>query len=298
MDAALTYARRGWPVFPTHHPIVRRGHGVACSCGQGECGSIGKHPRTRDGLKSATADPGQITDWWNRWPQAGVGIRTGEPSGLVVIDVDPAHGGSDTLASLESGHGPLPPGRTIRTGSGGTHLYFSHPGHSLPNTAGKLGPGVDTRADGGYVIAPPSRHRTGGVYKVASHGQLLPELPAWVLQMLQPPARTLPDRFPPRDATSWAKAAVEGELDRLRHASEGCRNDTLNRVAFRLGQIIGGGALKEDDIEPLLIEHGIALGLREREVVKTVYSGLRAGEGAPSGPSLDPADAFLPPTPR
>jgi hypothetical protein len=91
-----------------------------------------------------------------------------------------------------------------------------------------------------------------------------------------------------RDATAWAKAAVDGELDRLRHASEGSRNDTLNRVAFRLGQIIAGGALAEHDIEPLLVEHGIALGLREREVVSTVHSGLRAGERAPSIPATEP----------
>lgn len=286
IDAALIYARRGWPVFPTHQPVARRGHDVACSCGHADCASIGKHPRTRDGLKSATTDSEQITEWWNRWPQAGVAIRTGAPSGLVVIDIDPDHGGHDALAALQAEHGSLPTGRTIRTGSGGTHLYFAHPGHVLPNTAGKLGPGIDTRADGGYVIAPPSRHRIGGSYKVTSHGQVLPELPTWVLQALQPPLpRPSPEWSGPRNATAWAKTAVEGELYRLRQSTEGTRNDTLNRVAYRLGQIIAGGALTEQDIEPLLIEHGIALGLREREVVTTVHSGLRAGGGSPRAPS-------------
>lgn len=286
IDAALIYARRGWPVFPTHQPVVRRGHDVACSCGHADCGSIGKHPRTRDGLKSASIDPEQIAEWWNRWPHAGVAIRTGGPSGLVVIDIDPDHGGHDALAALQAEHGPLPTGRTIRTGSGGAHLYFANPGHVLRNTASKLGPGIDTRADGGYVIAPPSRHRGGGIYKVASHGQVLPELPTWVLQALQPPLlRPAPERSAPSNATAWATTAVEGELDRLRQSKEGARNDTLNRVAYRLGQIIAGGALTGQDIEPLLIEHGIALGLREREVVTTVHSGLRAGEGSPRSPS-------------
>lgn len=286
IDAALTYAARGWPVFPTHNPVLRRGHDIACSCGHVDCSSIGKHPRTRDGLKSATTEPDQIGAWWDRWPRAGVAIRTGAPSGLVVIDIDPDHGGDHTLAALQAEHGTLPPGRTIRTGSGGTHLYYRHPGHPIPNTAAKLGPGIDTRADGGYVVAPPSHHRTGDTYKVTARGSELPDLPAWVLQALQPPPLQPPKERPaPRNATAWAKAAVDGELDRLRHAGQGQRNDTLNRVAYRLGQIIGGGALAEHDIEPLLIEQGIALGLREREVVLTVHSGLRAGEGSPRAPT-------------
>lgn len=214
-------------------------------------------------------------------------IRTGAPSGLVVVDVDPDHGGDETLAALKATHGPLPAGRTVRTGSGGTHLYYRHPGRALQNTAGKLGPGIDTRADGGYVIAPPSRHRHGSAYKVTANGLLIPELATWILQSLEPPPpRPAPDRPPLRDATAWARAATDGELNRLRDAKEGTRNDTLNRVAYRLGQIIGTGALTEHDIEPLLIEHGIAIGLREREVVTTVHSGLRAGEGSPRGPSV------------
>lgn len=289
IDAAFVYAHRGWPVFPIHQPVSFQRRGVGCSCGRTDCASVGKHPRTPDGLKAATTEPDQIAEWWNRWPNAGVAIRTGAASGLVVVDIDPDHGGDETLAILQVEHGPLPACRTIRTGSGGRHLYFAHPGHALPNTAGRLGSGVDTRADGGYVIAPPSRHRAGGSYKVASHGQLLPELPTWILRSLQPaPPRMAPALSQLRDATAWAKAAVDGELDRLRHASEGSRNDTLNRVAFRLGQIIGGGALAEHDIEPLLVEHGIALGLREREVVSTVHSGLRAGERAPSIPATEP----------
>lgn len=212
--------------------------------------------------------------------------QTGAPSGLVVIDVDPTHGGDDTLKKIEEKHGAFPPGRTVRTGSGGMHLYFQHPGHKMANTAGRLGPGIDTRADGGYVLAPPSRHRTGGVYVVAGHGMQIPEMPIWLLQALEPPPpRTMPERSAPKDVGAWAKAAVTGELDRLGHAKEGSRNDTLNRVAYRLGQIIGSGALAEHEIEPMLIERGIALGLREREVVKTVRSGMQAGEGSPRGPT-------------
>jgi len=211
-----------------------------------------------------------------------VGLRTGAPSRLVVIDIDPDHGGDDSLEKLIDHHGALPGARTIRTGSGGTHLYFRHPGHSVPNSAGKLGAGIDVRGDGGYVIAPPSRHRNGRLYVVARQGGVVPELPPWVEAALRPaPALTSSrDTSVPRDATAWGRAALEGEVERLRHAQPGARNDTLNRVAFRLGQVINRGALAEHDVEPLLIQEGIALGLREREVVTTVASALRAGEGA------------------
>jgi len=130
---------------------------------------------------------------------------------------------------------------------------------------------------------------------VTGHGQVIPDLPIWVLRALRPPLpKPSPDRPAPKNATAWARAAVDGEISRLRQAQEGTRNDTLNRVAYRLGQIIGGGALAEHDIEPLLIENGIALGLRQREVVTTVHSGLRAGEGSPRGPTA--SASFEPPS--
>src|SRR6266508_5731617 len=100
--AAVVYARRGWPVLPCHTPT---GDVVRCSCGDPDCGSPGKHPRVRDGLNVATVDESQVRRWWARWPQANVGVRTGGVSGLVVIDVDPAHGGSESLDRLVADHG-------------------------------------------------------------------------------------------------------------------------------------------------------------------------------------------------
>jgi hypothetical protein len=284
-DAALIYARRGWPVFPCHHPTAGR---CGCSCGFPGCASPAKHPRVAGGLNAATRDEGQIAAWWRRWPRSNVAIRTGSESGLVVLDIDPRHGGNETLAHVQADHGRLPSGRTIRTGSGGQHRYFRHPGFAVRNDAGRVvGAGVDLRGDGGYVIAPPSRHRSGGLYAVEARAADLPELPDWLLATLEPPRRSAVPQPPsnPRSAAAWGHAALEGELGRLQQAKEGARNDTLNRVAFRLGQIVGAGCLNEVDIEPLLIRRGIAIGLREREVVKTVRSGLHAGEGSPHGPT-------------
>jgi len=93
LPAALAYAVAGWPVVPLHTPTSTGG----CSCGRAACASAGKHPRTRHGFRDASTDPARITAWWRRWPDANVGVRTGE---LVVLDVDgPA--GARALAELE-----------------------------------------------------------------------------------------------------------------------------------------------------------------------------------------------------
>lgn len=279
IDAASVYARRGWPVFPCHQPAPGA---CGCSCGNLGCASPGKHPRVPGGLNAATTDGTQITTWWSRWPKANIGLRTGAASGLVVIDIDPDHGGDETMDRLTA-HGSLPAGRTVRTGSGGRHLYFGHPGGLVRNDAGRrLGPGIDVRGDGGYIIAPPSRHRSGRQYVVASHGGNIPELPDWLLVALEPPVHR-PQVVPAPEPTgvraaAWARAALDGELDRLDHAVEGTRNDTLNRVAYRLGQIISSGRLQQADVEPLLLQHGVATGLPEREVQATIRSGLRAAD--------------------
>jgi hypothetical protein len=229
----------------------------------------------------------QIRSWWQHWPRSNVAIRTGEVSGLVVVDIDPTHGGEVTMQRVQRSHGAMPPGRTVRTGSGGTHFYFRHPGVPIRNDAGRaIGPGVDVRGDGGYVIAPPSRHRAGGLYAVEARGGELPDFPEWIVDALTPQQPPVPSAASVRAGSpAWGRAALHGELSRLDGAQAGVRNDTLNRVAFRLGQIVGAGCLDETDVEPLLIQHGIAIGLREWEVVKTVRSGLRAGEGSPRGPT-------------
>lgn len=287
LDAAVVYAHRGWAVFPCHTPARTP---AGCSCGAAECGSPAKHPRVAGGLKSATTDNGQIEGWWARWPNANVAIRTGEVSGLVVVDIDPDHGGDASLDRLVEEHGSPPVGRVVRTGSGGRHLYFRHPGGVVRNDAGRrLGPGLDIRGDGGYVIAPPSRHASGGHYSVAGHGGTVPELPDWLERLLRPPEpqRRAPavEWRPSGDTSKWARAALDGELARLHQAQPGMRNHTLNKVAYRLGQIIAGGELDEGEVEGALINGARAIGLGEREAVATVHSGLAAGEESPRGPA-------------
>lgn len=301
IDAAVIYSRRGWAVFPCHYPVPG-----GCSCGQPDCGSPGKHPRVPGGFRSATTLHAQVRTWWSIWPRANVAIRTGRDSGLVVIDIDPEHGGDESLEALTTEQGPLPGVRTIQTGSGGRHFYFRHPGGEVRNDSGRrLGPGIDVRGDGGYVIAPPSRHASGSRYAVARHGGVIPEMPDWILALVQPPSRErrvepMPTEGHIRDASAWARRALDGELSRLRTSVKGVRNETLNRVAFRLGQIIGAGALDEHEIEAILVDNAVSIGLGEREAAATVRSGLTAGESAPRGPrqrrEISHPDVY-PPTP-
>jgi hypothetical protein len=239
------------------------------------------------GLKAATTDRLAITAWWQRWPGANVAIRTGAVSGLVVIDVDPPHGGGASLDALVQRHGALPEGRAVRTGSGGAHLYLAHPGGRVANSAGtKLGPGIDVRCDGGYVIAPPSRHPSGGSYTWVPGSSRLPEVPAWMLDHLRPPERrpSPPSRTDCRSwgtSSAWARTALDRELDLVRAATEGNRNATLNRAAFSLGQIVGGGGLDAAEVESLLLGTAGGIGLSERESRLTVASGMRAGADEP-----------------
>jgi hypothetical protein len=98
-EAALAYANRGWAVFPLHTPVEGR-----CSCRQPECRDIGKHPRTRQGSNDASADLAVVERWWTSWPTANIAIACA-PSNLVVIDIDPRHGGDESLRDLVEEHG-------------------------------------------------------------------------------------------------------------------------------------------------------------------------------------------------
>jgi len=279
--AAERLARFGWLVLPCHSPA-----GTGCSCGRAKCSSPGKHPRTRRGLHDASSDPGTVADWWRRWPDANVGVRTGAVSGLVVVDIDPAHGGLNSIRRLHAEH-RLPDGLRVRTGSGGWHLYFAHPGFDVHNSAGTvLGDGVDVRGDGGYVIAPPSRHITGGTYSWVGPWDI-PDLPGHLAERTRPRPQTAPPPPHPlsqrdrRGAMSWAESALADEAHQVRTAAQGGRNHRLNRAAFSLGQIVAGGLLDADTVADEL-RHA-ALG-----------AGLGARESAPAGPDRSHRRAALP----
>lgn len=160
LTAAIRYANEGFCIVPIAWTTQTR----RCSCRRPDCTAPGKHPIISGWRREASKDPNLITRWWHRWPDAGVGIATGKISNLVVIDIDPRHGGDASLKELEASFGQLPKSFRVRTGGGGLHIYLRHPGFEIPNSTG-LVPGVDIRGNGGLVVAPPSRHVSGGLYE-------------------------------------------------------------------------------------------------------------------------------------
>jgi hypothetical protein len=270
LTAALAYARHGIPVLPVHTPDLTGG----CSCGRGaRCERPGKHPRLRHGLTEASTDPRRIEMWWARWPAANVGLRTGVV--MDVADVDSAAGWHGLLHLLD---GVLPTGPRVRTGSGGWHFWFRPTGFG---NRVSLVPGLDWRGAGGYVVAPPSRHVSGGDYRwVCRPG---PELPAGtdaLRALIEGPVEPMTHRsisYPDR----YAQAALTAEADRVARAPVGRRNDTLNRAAFALGRFVGAGLLGAADVVRELETAARRAGLGRAETRGTIRSGLTAGQRAP-----------------
>ncbi|HEX8581946.1 MAG TPA: bifunctional DNA primase/polymerase, partial [Acidimicrobiales bacterium] len=168
-----------------------------------------KHPTLVAWQEAGTTDPARIRHWWTEAPTHGIGIVTGEASNLVVVDVD-EHGivsGGDTLADLQATHGTLPATVEALTGGGGRHLYFAWPtGHMVRNDAGmRLGPGLDVRAEGGQVVAPPSMHASGRPYLWEASSDPddvdVAPMPAWLVQLLEGAAT---DQRPPRERSTDA----------------------------------------------------------------------------------------------
>ncbi len=159
---ACEYIKQGFTVLPLCWP----GSDRSCGCGRHhQEKAIGKAPLTDHGLKDATQTILGVKEYWNRWPQANIGIAI--PTGYFVLDVDIEHSGFESLELLQDKVGILPDTWRITTGSGGVHLWYKT---NIPirNTVSLGGfPGIDVRGEGGYVVAPPSLHRSGQRYEVA-----------------------------------------------------------------------------------------------------------------------------------
>ncbi|GIV18961.1 MAG: hypothetical protein KatS3mg023_0712 [Armatimonadota bacterium] len=175
-DLATHYATLGYRVLPLH--AIRDGR---CTCGNPECPSPGKHPRTQHGVKDASADGDTIREWWTRYPDANVGIAVGR--GVLVLDIDHDKGGLDSIRGKA-----LPDASPCcRTGGGGWHYWFRLPDGVVAKNATSILRGVDIRTDGGYVVAPPSRHQTGRYYEWEQPlvpPDELPPAPDWLVQLL------------------------------------------------------------------------------------------------------------------
>lgn len=160
IEFARHYVGQGWQVLPLHS--IKDGN--LCTCGDTGCRSVAKHPLTKNGLLDASDLEEDIEQWWKEWPWANVGIRTGEESGVWVLDVDAKSGGLETLAKLELEHGRIA-APVVLTGSGGRHYYFAWDSIVEIRSHQGVAPGLDTRGTNGYVVAPPSIHESGNYYR-------------------------------------------------------------------------------------------------------------------------------------
>jgi hypothetical protein len=272
LTVVLDYAARDWPVFPIKPQS--------------------KEPATKRGFYDATTNPATLRRWFARGFPYNVAVRTGQPSGVFILDIDGELGASN-LCALVAEHGPLPATRISTTGKG-HHLWF-RADCEIPCSTRKIAPGVDVRADGGYVVAPPSLHPNGAVYRWANNLAPSPA-PSWLLSLAQqakasptlpplPPPRLLPSRSSSRAAAEdrYGKAALEREIEALSQVAKGGRNAALNFASFRLYQLVAGGELDGAEVERELVAAATANGLMidpedgPRRVMATIISGANAG---------------------
>ena len=210
IDAALHYANDyGWHVFPCHAIDAAGG----CTCGNAKCKSPGKNLRTAHGFKDASKDTDFITAWWQQWPAANVGIATGPVSGIIVVDVDQGGQIMELLFGVLD-HTIFSTKRS-KTG-GGTHYFYKYPTTAkISISASQLAKNIDIRGDGGYVIAPPSKHASGNNYSWISESLELLEFPqVWIDKLNAPPAakssQPATPKSPPSNTNSTGNGVTNG----------------------------------------------------------------------------------------
>jgi hypothetical protein len=286
-EAAQAYARQGVPVFPCHWPaqLTADESLPSCSCSRAaRCDRTGKHPLTRNGLH-ATTNLDIAHAWWQRWPQANIGLATAVV--FDALDIDKRQG-VDALRALGVANTVKCSRRSCAPGVAGTTC--SPP--PAPNRT-RLAQGVDWRGKGGYIITPPSRHSSGHTYRWVRQFETveLARPPATLIELLTPePQRS--QRQPARTAGmarpgAYGQAVLTAELSRLQRATKGSRNSTLNRAAFRCYQLAAAGLLDPDQVTDRFTETARAVGLGEAETRRTLASASRAGHANPRSPRAD-----------
>jgi len=287
LQAALWYAGQGIAVFPlgpAKRPLARcaacRPVGACpgrdeCRCGVDTC----------HGFYAATLDRAVITRWWGRHPDWQIGLRTGQVSDLVALDVDLDKGGLDSLIALQQAGLAIRDTAAQLSGSGlSFHLLYRHPGGTVQNSAGRLGNGLDVRGDGGYVVGAPSRHPdTGARYELLGE---LTQLPVW-----RPPSRSEHARLfatapkPKQQRNRSLASGGTGRLTRTRvqalvdlvgSAQPGRRRELLFWAGCRLGECSGTQAARLA-VAQLLLEAAASAGMTEHKAFDTLRGALQQG---------------------
>jgi hypothetical protein len=263
--AALDYARIGWRTFPLGEgvklPAIKGGHGV----------------------KEASLIPEDIEAWAKRFPHANIGIACGLPSGIVVIDIDPRNGGSESLAKHAARGHILPPGPIAKTGNGGFHHFFKmQPG--VTNSKNRLGSGVDLKSTGGYVVGSGSwiektKDGPGGVYTwlTSPFQTSIPRLPIWVASLLNPPKK--PDGFASQSQNFSGSDSLNTLARWAAKGVQGGRNNGLFWAACRAAEAIRQHKISAGEAERALLRSAMATGLDQKEALATIHSAFNSVKG-------------------
>lgn len=279
LGEALAYAARGWPVFPCNHvsdhPDAKVRKEKTPLVGRDKDAS-GKSIENTGGLRKATTDEKQIREWWRKWPNALIGVRLGAETGLWVVDFDPR--GDDTISDVADRFTDLvcdlPPGPKSETQSGGWHYWFRMPSGEIPKNSARRIKGVDWRAEGGYVILPPSAMSNGNRYSwlISPDVADFPEAPAELLDLVFRRGKFAPPRsekaapvaghMPTDDRVRrYCVLALDKAAMRVRAMPDGEKNQGLNNEALGIGHLVGAGGLTMDEADSALREAAYAWGI-------------------------------------
>lgn len=276
--AARAYARLGLPVLPLYHVFP---DGV-CACrkqehapGGRDVGRAGKHPRNKGGVASASTDPQRIDSWWQRWPQAGIGIATGKR--IDVIDLDSRAALQDIADLVAADRVPfaLTYARSGRSGDEGLHWVVP----SVPGAKNQVGllPAVDYRGLGGYVVVAPTLHRSSGRYTWLSDVSL-PDGDACrgrSLQVVLSWEQSVPAQsgVGPRER-AWAEKRLVSQAADVRAAAPGKRNKAVYDAALRMGPCVQQGWISRSRVEAEILTAYQAAGGVGSDVARTLARGL------------------------
>lgn len=251
---ALPYIEMGWQVFPVRPD---------------------KRPLCPHGRNDATCVSLTVEAWSDEFPTANIGIKTGEASGVCVIDID-SEDGEQWISAVNKSWAKLPDTAEATSGRG-RHLYFRYPVLlPLRSADGKLARGIDIKAEGGSITAPISQHASGKMYEwvVPPFGRQLPTIPGWIVKALLPPPpvkRRSDYDGPPSDEH------MQRLLGRVSSAQQGQRNHELNRIAFIFGLMVKDKHITADQATSHLLGAAKCAGLNAAEAMPTIRSGIRSG---------------------
>lgn len=301
LTEALAYAARGWPVFPCEHksgehekrPLVPR-----------DKDAEGKPIPNTGGLLKATTDENQIRAWWTKWPNALIGVALGHKAGVWVVDFDPRELESvdEVAARMAALVGAFPYGPKSLTQSGGWHIWFKMPAGEVPKNS--VGKGqikhIDWRAQGGYVILPPSVMSNGNAYEwlVSPDVAEFPDAPAELLDLVFRRGRFAPAEKPRAQVETrgvvtdeakrrYCMVALDRACGRVRDLAQGQRNAEFNNIALGIGHLVAAGGLTRqeayDGLRGAALSWGISDGDKALKAGGTLDRALDAG-------MRDPAD--------